>query len=554
MKPTQNLQHKGQLLPVCGGARGASRVTCGVLALTATAALAQGTGGAGAYGGFAGSTLLNNAVAADTGGDDRPFYLTPTLSGNLTATDNVNLSASDKQSDLILQLSPGIQLGGRSGRVRGFLNYNLTASFYANEREASTFYNTLNAQVSAEAVPNRAFVDASASISQQYISPFGRQSPDPSLNNPNRTEVSTITVAPRVEGQLAGQVDYVGRLFYGYTSSGTSLASDSSAFGALLSFDSTTRWSRLGWGLNFSYRSVDFSEGRREFDQLNWVTLRYEVVPDLVLSLRGNVETSNTTSLDTETNTGYGGGLRWNPSPRTEAIAEYDTRIFGSSHLLAVNYRTPRTVWSISSRQGLSTGQNLGGFGSPYGQQQVGQGSAFDLLFAQFASVQPDPVLRAQLVNDFLKANGIDPNASLSTGYLPSQVTEELRQDASVAWLGARSTLIFNAYQTKARNLLTLSIPGSDFANRNQVNWLGFGLSLSHRLTPRAALTGSLAQQRTTQTQGSQKTTLWAGNLMWTYQLAERATASLSARRTVFSSTILPYNESALLASLNMRF
>ena len=101
---------------------------------------------------------------------------------------------------------------------------------------------------------------------------------------------------------------------------------------------------------------------------------------------------------------------------------------------------------------------------------------------------------------------------------------------------------------------MTLSIPGSDFANRNQVNWLGFGLSLSHRLTPRAALTGSLAQQRTTQTQGSQKTTLWAGNLMWTYQLAERATASLSARRTVFSSTILPYNESALLASLNMRF
>ena len=311
-----------------------------MLALTATAAWRKARW-RGVYGGFAGSTLLNNAVAADTGGDDRPFYLTPTLSGNLTATDNVNLSASDKQSDLILQLSPGLQLGGRSGRVRGFLNYNLTASFYANEREASTFYNTLNAQVSAEAVPNRAFVDASASISQQYISPFGRQSPDPSLNNPNRTEVSTITVAPRVEGQLAGQVDYVGRLFYGYTSSGTSLASDSSAFGALLSFDSTTRWSRLGWGLNFSYRSVDFSEGRREFDQLNWVTLRYEVARSRLscAAMSRPATPPAWTPKRTPAMAADCAGTR----PRTEAIAEYDTRIFGSSHLR--RQLPPRTVW-----------------------------------------------------------------------------------------------------------------------------------------------------------------------------------------------------------------
>ena len=50
----------------------------------------------------------------------RGFYITPTLSANATLTDNVNLSATDKQSDLILGISPGIQIGGQSGRVRGY--------------------------------------------------------------------------------------------------------------------------------------------------------------------------------------------------------------------------------------------------------------------------------------------------------------------------------------------------------------------------------------------------------------------------------------------------
>ena len=40
------------------------------------------------------------------------------------------------------------------------------------------------------------FVDASAQISQQFISPFGTQTPDSSLNNSNRTEVTTLSVAP----------------------------------------------------------------------------------------------------------------------------------------------------------------------------------------------------------------------------------------------------------------------------------------------------------------------------------------------------------------------
>jgi uncharacterized protein (PEP-CTERM system associated) len=536
------------------------RPLCGLLALAATGAIAQGmTGGMGSGLGVGNGGVVEagfgsggtGATGGSGGTGGRGFFVTPTLAANATLTDNVNLSATNKQSDLLLQLSPGIQIGGQSGRVKGFLNYALTASYSVNDSASSSFYNTLSAQLNAEVVPSRVFVDASASISQQYISPFGTQSPDPSLNNSNRTEVTTVAVAPRIEGQLGGQVDYAGRAFYTYTSSGTSQAPDSSAFGALLGFRANTRWSKLSWALDLSYRQVSFSDSRSEFDQLNVLSLIYAVTPELKVSLRGNTETSNVTSLQDETNSGWGAGLRWNPSPRTNLLLEYDQRIFGSSHVYSFDYRTPRTVWAISSRQGLSTGQVSGG---QFTAGQGGRGSAFDLLFAQFASVQPDPVLRTQLVNDFLRANGIDPNSSLNTGYLPSQVTEELRNDASVAWLGMRSTVIFNVYQTQARNLGPLSNPGNNFANANQLDWLGFGLNLSHRLTPRDALTASLAQQRTSEADGTQETLLRTGSLMWTSQVGQRTTASLSARRTVFDSSTSPYNETAFLATVSMQF
>jgi uncharacterized protein (PEP-CTERM system associated) len=484
------------------------------------------------------------AQSAESTGASRSVYVIPTLSATLTATDNVNLSATDKQSALILGVTPGIQIGGQSGRVKGFFNYALTASVSNNDSEASSFYNNLAARVSAEAVPDRLFIDADASVSQQYIDPFGTQSPNNSLNNDNRTEVSSVNVAPYIKGQIAGQVDYLGRAFYGYTSSGTSAASDSAFWGGLLQFDSTTRWSRLSWGLDLSYREVTFNPGISNFDQLNILSLNYAITPELQVSLRGNVETSNLVTIERETTTGIGGGLRWNPSPRTRLFLEYDRRAFGSSHLYSFDYRTPRTVWSVSSSRSLSTGQRNTN-GSP--------GTVFDLLFAQFASIEPDAAKRTQLVNSFLQANSIDPKLTLSTGFLPEQVQLTNQNQASVAWLGLRNTLAFNVYQTQTENVGPLSNPGNNFAGGNEITWLGFGLTWSHRLTPQSVLSVNGSQQRTSQASGGQETTLWTGTALWSNQLAERVALMLSATYSAQTGTST-YNEASLMAGLSMQF
>jgi uncharacterized protein (PEP-CTERM system associated) len=531
-------------------ASAASRPLCGLLALVAAGAAAQGMGsdlgiGYGPGGFLDSGSGRGGGGASSSGSGGRAFYMVPTFSSTATLTNNVNLSATDKQSDLILGISPGIQIGGQTGRIRGFLDYSLTGSFYASD-QSTTFRNSLNASVNAEAVPNWLFIDASARISQQGILPFGTQSIDPSLNNSNSTQVTTVNVAPYVQGQIAGQVNYQGRAFYTYTDSGTSQASNSATWGAALGFDSTTRWSQLSWGLDFTYREATFSDSRTEFDQLNIVSLNYAVTPELRVSVRGNSETTNLFSFESETTTGWGGGLRWAPSPRTNLFIEYDQRAFGNSHLYSFDYRTPRTVWAISNRQGLSNGQFNSGRGNA--------SSPFDLLFAQFATVEPDPVARAQLVNNFLLANGIDPNASLNTGYLPSQVVLERRREASVAWLGMRSTMIFNVFQTQTQALQPeLLNPDAELSGGNVITWLGGGANWSHRLTPTATLSLSGSGRRTSESIGVQETTVWSGVAMWTSQVALRTNVSLSARHTVQSGTS-SYNESALRATLNMTF
>ena len=529
-------------------ASAASRPLCGLLVLVAAGAGAQGMGSELGFGYGNASGTLHSAGGAGSagGGGGRALYITPTLSVGATLTNNVNLSATNKESDLILDVVPGIQIGGQTGRVRGFLDYQLAASLYARNQESGSLRNFLQARVNAEVVPSWLFVDASASISQQFISPFGTQTPDSSLNNSNRTEVTTINVAPYVQGQLAGQVNYVGRAFYNFTDSGTSQAANSTVWGALLGFDSTTRWSRLSWGLDFTYREARFTDQRSEFDQLNVLSLNYAITPELIASLRGNVETSNLTTFENETTTGWGGGVRWTPSPRTRFVAEYDQRVFGNSHLLSLDYRTPRTVWALSNRQGLSTGQTSNGRGSST--------SAFDLLFAQFAQIEPDPVQRAQLVNAFMRANGIDPNASFNSGYLPGQVVLERRQDASVSWLGIRDTLFFNIYQTQSESLQPGVLnPDDPFAGGNVLRWRGARATWSHRLTPLSTLSVNAGGQRTSETFGGQETTVWNGMVMWSNQLAPRARLSLSARYTTQSGSST-YNEAALLAFLNMNF
>src|SRR5688500_4678120 len=55
----------------------------------------------------------------------------PTLSVSQTFTDNRRLSATDPQADSITQISPGVVISSRTGRLQGSLSYAANAVIYA---------------------------------------------------------------------------------------------------------------------------------------------------------------------------------------------------------------------------------------------------------------------------------------------------------------------------------------------------------------------------------------------------------------------------------------
>ena len=99
----------------------------------------------------------------------------------------------------------------------------------------------------------------------------------------------------------------------------------------------------------------------------------------------------------------YGAGAVWTPSPRTSLTANFDERSFGRTHNLSFEHRTALTTWRISDSRSVSTVNGENGAGS--------RGTAYNLLFAQFASIEPDPVKRTDLVNSALLRSGINPTA-----------------------------------------------------------------------------------------------------------------------------------------------
>ncbi|MDP2370765.1 TIGR03016 family PEP-CTERM system-associated outer membrane protein [Rhodoferax sp.] len=480
------------------------------------------------------------------GGTRRALSVVPYASVAATVTDNVHLTDADKKSDVMLALTAGVRISGEGSRVKGFLNYGLTGQTYADGSKASTFQNSLNTFGSVEAIDNLAFLDFSGSIARQAVSAFGVQADRSGIPNANQSEVSTFRLSPYVRGRLAGSANYEARYTWTTTRTGTASASDAKVADALVKLDGRIPSSQLAWLVEASRQSVDFTAGRStEADRLAG-TLSYPVSNQLVVSMTGGRDSNNYTNAGKESHSVVGVGVNWSPAPTTTLSANASNQSFGQGHSLSFEHRTPRTVWRVSDFRGVAT--------TPGQLISTSVGSIYDLYFSQFASTEPDPIKRAQLVTNFLQTNGLNPNTPVIAGYLTSAVLLQRRQDASFALLGVRGTLTFLASRSNNRRLDTLSGAADDLLNSSAITQQGFSVSYAHRLTPDTGLNAIASQQRTQGSATQPETSLRTLSLNVTSRVGRQSTASFGARRSAFDSPTVPYTESALTGSLTVQF
>lgn len=496
--------------------------------------------------------LCTLALAALAGGAGAQSALTlvPSVGVTLTATDNRDLSSSRPQSDLIAELRPGIALASRRGPLQGALNYSLSALAYARDSDLNTVYHNLDANGRWALLDGRAGIEARAGAGRQIVSAFGTQSVDAHRATGNQAQVRSYSLSPYLNGVLAGQMAYQARLSYSDSrsdikggsgnNSGSGSNADTASLNAVISLNG--RLGPLGWGLSANRSIHKTATTARAHNGGITTSLNYQPDPELQGMLRLGTEVDDMRTGRSERVWTWGLGAVWTPTPRTLLRADYDRRFFGRSHALMFSHRMARTLWTLGDARSFQTG----GVG---GRAIV---SAYDLFFAQFASVEPDPAKRDALVRNFLVANGIDPTSQVAIGgFLTSGPTVQRTQNASLAYQGLRTTVMLTLLRSRTQGLGASSSGNASLAAGIAQETLS--VTLSHRLTPQSSLLVAASQQRTPDAGAQRGNDLQTLTATWSTRLGEDTNASLGLRYTRADGA-RPYDESALIGTLRMQF
>ena len=470
----------------------------------------------------------------------------PRVSVTETVTNNVHLVPSGQQSDAVTEITPGIRINIEGSRLKTYFDYAVSEVLYEKSPASRRLLNSLNTYGVLEAVDNWAFLDFSGSIAQQAISAFGTPSTDNAVINANQTEVSTYRVSPYVRGLLGDLANYEARVSRSVTNSATAGAGSSVNISDAIAKVGTNHGQvGLDWSVDASHQAVDYSAGRATAAERLNLTLPYAITPQFKVSIDGGRESNNYTSVNAKSYGTGGFGVTWSPSELSKLTASRDHRSFGDAHNVSLESRTSRTVWKFSDIKDVTA--------TPGQTTSAGTGSIYDLLFSQFASVQPDPIARAQLVNAYLQANGMSPTASVSSGFLTSTMALQRRQDLSFALLGVRDTVTFIAMRSLTSNLDALSLGSGDLANGTVVHQRGFSANYAHRLTPDASLNVLASQQVNTGSTNVQDARLRSLNVNLTRKAGANSVLTLGLRH-VISNGALPYVETAVIGNLNVPF
>lgn len=467
--------------------------------------------------------------------------IVPVLSLSQTLTDNRRLSATDRQSDLVTTVSPGIQITSRSGALQGSLNYVANGIVYARDSGASTIQNQLTATGNAEIVERRFSVGATASIGQQAISAFGTQAATSTADIGNRTEVATYSLSPLLQGRLLGSTDYRASLTYNASTTNSSTVGDSSSLNGSVGLSG--RFGVFGWGADASRGYSEYDAGRRTFNSRVGGSLSMIPDPELRLALRVGRESSNLASSDNSGTVSWGGGVTWTPTPRTTLSLDGDRRYFGNSHTLSLRHRFARSIWSFSDSRSANTTGVAGGNVPSY----------YDIYYALFAPQFKSAAEADQFVRAFLRSMALDASAPSNGGFLSNGISLQRRQNLSVALQGQRSTVTLAAYQSWSSNLGDSLVDG-DLGSTPSVRQLGFDVSVSYRLTPTSTINVLGASQRTFDSGSNGGNELRTVSATWQATLALRTQLSLGIRYAAFESDSNPYHETALFGSVSLRF
>ncbi|MDN5870534.1 MAG: TIGR03016 family PEP-CTERM system-associated outer membrane protein [Nitrococcus sp.] len=313
------------------------------------------------------------------------WRVTPRISASETLTDNVNLSADDRQAALVTRFSPGVNITERGARTWANLSYTLDGIIAVSGsgltggqgRNRSRLFHRLNASGNAELVKQHLFIDGQARRRQYATTLAGPIGIDNTAGFTNLSPVTVVQVSPYLTNHFGSFAESTLRYSYSrlfIDQAGTADTQTNRFSGTLQSGDA---FSRLIWSLNASRTQTKAAGGTGSggstgaggsstsqftpgtFSQAA-ATLGYRLTPQLSVSVTGGYQENDFQSFRNSISGPFWSvGFTWVPNQRGSLSASYGKRFFGSTTSLDLSYRRRTTLWQASFNQTIASLRNV---------------------------------------------------------------------------------------------------------------------------------------------------------------------------------------------------
>jgi len=489
-------------------------------------------------------TLL---LAVDARGSDWKFGISGSTSA--TATDNATLAPKGQEKgDLILQVTPAFTASRAGARLKVNVSYAPSAIGYVDGTSNNRWVNTLAASGSLEAVENFFFIDARASISQQFLSPFGPTPTDLATATSNRSNVTSLGVSPYIRGHFgATGITYFARNDSNWTdASGSGGGTGYSNF-SVARIDGAP--AKVAWGLSYDRRNTSYQNQSGFVNENYRARLTWTVDPQFRVFATGGYQNNNFSATQ-RSGAIYGGGFDWRPSERTTVAGSYEEQFYGPSWQGNVTHRTPLSFWSLVGSRALST--------FPQQALLLPPGDTASTLNSVLLSRFPDPADRQAEVQRLIQTLGLPAFLVAPQSFYTQNVFVNERVALTAGLIGLRNVVTLTAFTGYSENVPATSnvaIQGA-FANATKIDQRGVSGNWSHRLTPLTSLNFLASRTQSLASQGSStESTTDLFNLNLARPLGPKTNASLGLRYTIFDTNVgNDYRAAAVLATVGHTF
>lgn len=474
------------------------------------------------------------------------------VSSTLTWSSNGDLGiGTESRADTLLEVRPHLSLTAEGPRLR--LRGNLALDGVATVHDTQPKRILPEADVNAHwvAIERFLFVDAGVHAQRTSQNPFGVR---PEL----ATSANTLTTAqahlsPFIESSIDASTRYRLRSENSWTHDIGPAASQASVTAAAgyfgrhsLALEHDPR--PLGWRLEAERSQTRYRDDAQQpiTADIARLVLDYALGADTTAGVRAGREHTDLVTRDTRRNI-YGWQAQWRPSERTTLAAFDEQRFFGSAWRLSFDHRMPRLAWSIVASRSLDT--------TPQALfNLLPTDNVAALIDAMFTTRYPDPIARAEVVQDFLAQQGIASGTLRPTTIYSPRLSIVTLRSATVTLTGTRNTLALSAFLSRtedapdAGNLAT----GTALTNNSEQ---GASATLSHRLSPTTNVNMSIDASRIRALQAPDRTTQHSARLQLNTELSPRTTLVGGVRYRKLRSNVTPEGrEGAVFVGLDYRF